>query len=226
MPEALGAETVSQVYSRVIRILRGQQAAKYFREPVPWQKLQLHNYPEVIKNPMDLLTVLRKLEKREYASVASLRADVDLIWDNAVLFNGEVSWIKKYVDVMRALTARKFAEAASRPLGIQRKPSTGRVTLPSGSRGGVGNVPVGDGAGHFITPQMRLQLLENSIKLSDTQRAAMVRLARQLCSTAVETHADGRESKVDVDALASADPRVFFRLDFHVRQELAAGSEM
>ena len=44
---------------------------------------------------MDLLTILRKLENREYETVEALRADVDLIWSNAIAFNGEESWIKK-----------------------------------------------------------------------------------------------------------------------------------
>ena len=51
-------------YHSVVRVLRNQPAAKYFKEPVPWQKLGLTNYPEVISKPMDLLTVLRKLEGR------------------------------------------------------------------------------------------------------------------------------------------------------------------
>ena len=113
--EAQGAEYVSQVYMKVIRVLRQQHAAKYFKEPVDWQKLKLWNYLEVVTQPMDLLTVLRKLERREYPDVASLRKDVDLIWDNAVLYNGESSWIKKYVDTMRTIASRKFADVAARP---------------------------------------------------------------------------------------------------------------
>ena len=115
--EAQGAEYVSQVYMKVIRVLRQQHAAKYFKEPVDWQKLKLWNYLEVVTQPMDLLTVLRKLERREYPDVASLRKDVDLIWDNAVLYNGESSWIKKYVDTMRTIASRKFADVAARARG-------------------------------------------------------------------------------------------------------------
>ena len=65
---------------------------------------------------------------------------------------------------------------------------------------------------------MRLQLLENSIKLQDSERVNLVRMAQQFCPAAVETVADGRESKIDIDAL---DPKSFLRLDVHVRRCLA-----
>jgi hypothetical protein len=162
--------------------------------------------------------VLRKLDRREYPDVASLRADVDLIWDNAVLYNGENSWIKKYVDAMRTVSARKFAEVAARPPGVVRKPSVARPSLPSGSQRGVGNVPAMPGTAYFITPQMRLQLLENAIKLQDNERVRLVQMAQSCCPGAVETVAEQRETKIDIDAL---DPGSFLRLDVHVRRCLA-----
>ena len=36
---------------------------------------------------MDLSTASKKLDAGAYATVADLRADLDLIWDNAVLYN-------------------------------------------------------------------------------------------------------------------------------------------
>ena len=216
-----GAEAVSQMYTKVVRFMRQHQMAKYFRDPVPWEKLGLATYPEVVKHPMDLLTVLRKLERREYLTVEALRADVDLIWDNCILFNGDTSWMKRYVDAMRSVSARKFAEAAARPLGLVRKPSAVRVGGARPPIGGVGNVPIGNGGAHFITPQMRLQLLESSVRLRDEERVQLGVLAKDLCPAAVESVAEGRETKIDVDAL---DPKTFMRLDMHVRRMIAMGA--
>ena len=84
--------------------------------------------------------------------------------------------------------------------------------------GGVGNVLIGTGR-HFITPQMRLQLLETARNLRDEERVQLGHLAKQLCPSAVEDAADGREIKIDVDAL---DPRTFLTLDMHVRRQLGA----
>ena len=201
---------VSQLYTKVIRALRQQQAAKYFREPVDWQKLKLWNYLEVVTRPMDLLTVVHNLEARKYETVEELRADVDLIWDNAIAYNGEGSWIKKYVDAMKQIASRKFAEIAARRRA--RAQAERRAARAVGYRG-VGNTPVLLTA-YFITPQMRLPLLERSITRRDEERIQLGELARSLCPAAVELSNEGRETKIDIDAL---EPRAFFRVDAHCR---------
>ena len=134
----------------------------------------------------------------------------------------QASWIKKHVDAMRSVSARKFTEAANRPLGLKRTPSSAALRPPGGGRappvGGVGNVPIGTAGGHFITPQMRLQLLESAVRLRDDERVQLGRIAKDMCPTAVEVLAEGRETKIDVDAL---DPKTFLKLDMHVRRQLA-----
>jgi len=219
-----GSEAVSATYMKVVRGLRQHQAAKYFRDPVEWEKLGLLTYPEVVTRPMDLHTVLRKLERRDYPTVELLRADVDLIWDNAILFNGETSWIKKYVDAMRSVSSRKFAEADARGPGLAPKPSFAPRPVSGRPNPGLGNVLIGSassGGSHFITPQMRLQLLESAIKLRDDERVKLGELAISLCPSAVESVAEGRETKIDVDAL---DPKSFVKLDMHVRRVLATAT--
>ncbi len=39
------------------------------REPVDWKALNILDYPEKVKNPMDLGTVMKKLDNSEYSSV-------------------------------------------------------------------------------------------------------------------------------------------------------------
>lgn len=45
-------------------------------------------YPKIVKQPMDLGTMERKLEDNVYASVAEYVSDFDLIVSNAINFNG------------------------------------------------------------------------------------------------------------------------------------------
>ena len=57
-----------------------------FREPV--SESLVPGYKSVIKSPMDLSTMKKKNETHKYTSRESFRADVKLMVDNCVLFNG------------------------------------------------------------------------------------------------------------------------------------------
>lgn len=41
----------------------------------------------VIKHPMDLGTVLKKVKAQQYKDKKAFKADLDLIWDNCLLYN-------------------------------------------------------------------------------------------------------------------------------------------
>lgn len=49
--------------------------------------LQVADYTTVIKQPMDLSTVLSKIDLHKYATVKDYLHDVDLIWKNALEYN-------------------------------------------------------------------------------------------------------------------------------------------
>ena len=49
--------------------------------------LNLHDYHEVISRPMDLGTVMAKMNRREYASADSFAFDVRLIFANCYKYN-------------------------------------------------------------------------------------------------------------------------------------------
>jgi hypothetical protein len=44
----------------------------------------------VIKNPMDFMTMSKKLKDRVYMSKAEFQRDLDLIYENCIMYNGEV----------------------------------------------------------------------------------------------------------------------------------------
>jgi hypothetical protein len=60
-----------------------------FRRPVNAAAMQLRDYHEIIKNPMDLGTVYSKCMLGEYSSLRSLVEDVELIVSNAKRYNPE-----------------------------------------------------------------------------------------------------------------------------------------
>lgn len=48
---------------------------------------QVPDYAEVIKKPMDLSTVLSRIDLHRYGTVREFLQDVDLIWQNALEYN-------------------------------------------------------------------------------------------------------------------------------------------
>ena len=62
-----------------------------FNTPVDPEKLNLPNYFEIIKRPMDLGTIKRKFDNRIYADTAQFAVDVRLVFNNAMAYNSERS---------------------------------------------------------------------------------------------------------------------------------------
>ncbi|XP_069393227.1 ATPase family AAA domain-containing protein 2 isoform X3 [Paralichthys olivaceus] len=58
---------------------------KAFTKPVDLEEVP--DYAEVIKKPMDLSTVLSKIDLHRYGTVKEFLQDVDLIWQNALEYN-------------------------------------------------------------------------------------------------------------------------------------------
>lgn len=63
-----------------------------FRLPVDPIRDSAPNYLKIVKQPMDLGTMKKKLAADEYHTVQSFIDDIKLICDNAKLFNGEKSY--------------------------------------------------------------------------------------------------------------------------------------
>jgi hypothetical protein len=73
---------------------KGNQAY-FFHEPVDPVKLEIPNYFQVVKTPMDLSTAKKKLQNNMYDSPRQFLEDVNLIYDNCIAFNGEESFVGK-----------------------------------------------------------------------------------------------------------------------------------
>lgn len=72
---------------QLINSLLSSADAEAFRDPVDWRGLGLHDYPHIIKRPMDLGTVKLRLERGSYATAEACAADVRLIWENCRTYN-------------------------------------------------------------------------------------------------------------------------------------------
>lgn len=66
---------------------------------VPPDLVALRNYSTIVKQPMDLSTIRRKIVTREYTSIEAVDADLALIASNSLKFNGATS-ITKVADTL------------------------------------------------------------------------------------------------------------------------------
>lgn len=60
----------------------------FFKYPVDIVAYQCPDYYDIIKNPMDLSTMQIKMDKGEYKTPMDFEADIQLIVDNALTYNG------------------------------------------------------------------------------------------------------------------------------------------
>eukprot|EP01084_Bolivina_argentea_P028290 52599_1 len=83
-----------------------QKSAVWFREPVDWKALNILDYPEKVKNPMDLGTVMKKLNYSEYNSVEEGASDIRLVFENCLSYNSPTSSVYSAAESLY----RKFEE--------------------------------------------------------------------------------------------------------------------
>lgn len=77
----------------VILVLNGPFSSWVFREPVDPVLLGIPTYFDVIprKDARDLRTIRQKLDNDKYDTVEGFEADLDLMMQNAITFNGQES---------------------------------------------------------------------------------------------------------------------------------------
>lgn len=74
--------------AKTIQNLKKKKDAQLFLLPVDPVALGIPTYFDVVKNPMDISTIERKLSFKEYSSVQEVKQDFDLMFNNCYLFNG------------------------------------------------------------------------------------------------------------------------------------------
>jgi hypothetical protein len=114
-----------------------------FTKPVDVENLNLPDYYQIIKKPMDLGTVKKKLENREYATPDEFAADVRLIFSNCYLYNGPNTDVVAMCKKVEQMFENKYASLPDEPpvTNLEIDPSSSSVTtgrnngpLPSSTR--------------------------------------------------------------------------------------------
>merc|ERR1719447_2198460 len=119
MTEAMKAcnEIIKEMFSK-----KHSAYAWPFYKPVDTEQLDLHDYKQVIKKPMDLGTVKTKMESREYRSPAEFAIDMRLIFTNCYKYNPPdhdvVAMARKLQDVFEMKYARIPDEVTANNQGM------------------------------------------------------------------------------------------------------------
>ncbi|KAG5450308.1 Histone lysine acetyltransferase crebbp [Clonorchis sinensis] len=79
----------------VVDRISKEKDAEPFLQPVDWESLEIYDYPQIITHPMDLSTIRKKLENREYKDPWSVVDDFWLMFNNAWLYNKKTSKVYK-----------------------------------------------------------------------------------------------------------------------------------
>jgi hypothetical protein len=85
----------------LLNMLVRHESAAPFLDPVDPVALNIPDYPEIVKEPMDLGTVRQKLADREYSTPSDMIADIRKIWENSLLYNPSHSPYHKMTTVMK-----------------------------------------------------------------------------------------------------------------------------
>ena len=86
-----GQEEPLRRLAKIVNSFMSRPDAAPFLEPVDWRGLDLFDYPEIIQKMMDLGTIKRKLERKQYNTAWECAQDIKLVWSNCMLYNSEGS---------------------------------------------------------------------------------------------------------------------------------------
>ena len=99
--------------AELLALLRRHAKAGPFLQPVDPVAEGVPDYPAIIKEPMDLSTIQKKLANREYASFDDFDADVGRIFANALLYNKPGTLVNRMAEELKAYYERVSAEKSA-----------------------------------------------------------------------------------------------------------------
>ncbi|XP_051732776.1 bromodomain-containing protein 3a isoform X5 [Ctenopharyngodon idella] len=147
-----------------------------FYKPVDAEALELHDYHDIIKHPMDLSTVKKKMDSREYQDAQSFAADVRLMFSNCYKYNPPdhevVAMARKLQDVFEM----RFAKMPDEPVDVAGAGGVGgagvvsKSTVSSESSGDSSTSDSSDSEEERAT---RLAELQEQLKAVHEQLAAL-----------------------------------------------------
>eukprot|EP00252_Welwitschia_mirabilis_P007044 TRINITY_DN1806_c0_g1_i8.p1 TRINITY_DN1806_c0_g1~~TRINITY_DN1806_c0_g1_i8.p1 ORF type:complete len:760 (-),score=131.86 TRINITY_DN1806_c0_g1_i8:839-3118(-) len=97
-----------QQCASLLKQLMSHKFGYVFNEPVDPVKLLIPDYFTIIKHPMDLGTIRRKLDEGSYTSILEFAADVRLTFDNAKTYNPPLNPVHNMANALSNIFERRW----------------------------------------------------------------------------------------------------------------------
>lgn len=160
----------------ILKALKTKQDAHPFLQPVDWKRLDLPDYPVIIKRPMDLGTIEKQLYDGCYSAATEFAEDVRLVWNNAQKYNRQESEIYKMAETLSKLFEKKFSKYLKSTL--KNKKTTQKIHRE-------------------VTRSDRLSFADNMAQLSSEALGQVVESIREQCPGAIMEESDAVEIEID-----------------------------
>jgi len=129
----LTAAKIRQKCAPVLKKLTDHECSWIFMQPVDPVELNLPDYFDVIKTPMDLGSIKKRMENNCYKSISEFGSDVRLTFDNAISYNGDGSDVCKVAREMKGIFEKLYhAMIASIEAEEEHRKSNGDVCVLCG----------------------------------------------------------------------------------------------
>ena len=105
-----------KIAKKLMNMLWKHRDAELFHKPVDPEELNIPDYFNIIKNPMDFSTIKKKLANFTYSNLKEFCKDMDLVFENCYTYNGRNTYIgdictrikKEYERLFQDLKLGKF----------------------------------------------------------------------------------------------------------------------
>jgi len=175
---------------KIVDKLMKRQDAVPFLEPVDWQGLGLVDYPKMIKKPMDLGTVKKKIEENEYASVHACAEDIRLVWSNCKKYNQDGSDFFNLAESLSKRFEDQFAKVKAEDPMIE------------------------DDTEHAPSLEEKTKFSHMIYKIKQEELGQLVEKLEDRCPEAIDKTPNDDELEINIDAI---DPKTFRELDKFVK---------
>ncbi|KAG2226887.1 hypothetical protein INT45_010166, partial [Circinella minor] len=139
MPQKIPASLVTKCNALITK-LKNNTASFAFLQPVDPIALNVPHYPIIVKKPMDLSTVEKKLKGGEYKRVKDFESDIRLIFTNCFTFNGFDHPVSQNAKVLEKVVNKEIPPLKKKEEQLLSQATTaGGLTGPSGSTSGSSN---------------------------------------------------------------------------------------